>query len=229
MARGTTLEQLTVMLKAEIGASPDYAANADMNFVYHQYLRRHYENLYDGWAWPFKRIERDIATAAGQRYYDWPAEIDGEQELEFWVDENGTWIRLEQGIGPGQYNSYEEGDRQDYPYRWDWQGEDQFEIWPTAALDGVTLRIVGTKNPNKLISESDVCDIDDQMVVLYAASELLLRDDPNRAQQKSNMAQQREDVVKKKLQTRKRLTMSGRSTERPAYGNTKVIAIRGQS
>lgn len=229
MARGTTLEQLTVMMKAEVGATPKYDANTDMNFVYHQYLRRHYENLYDGWAWPFKRIERDVLTQAGERYYDWPADIDVEQQLEFWVDENGTWIRLEQGIGPEQYNSYAEGERQDYPYRWDWQGEDQFEVWPMSALDGVKLRIIGTKNPNKLISESDTCDIDDQMVVLYAASELLLRDDPNRAQMKQNMAKQREAIVKAKLQTRKRLSMSGRDRSPPAYGSTKVIAIRSDS
>lgn len=228
MARGTTLEQLTVMLKAEVGATPAYDANTDMNFIYHQYLRRHYENLYDGWDWPFKRVTRDIAAQAGERYYDWPSDIDIERELEIWVDEGGTWLRLAQGIGPDQYNAYPEGDRQDYPYRWDWHGEDQFEVWPTSAVNGITLRIIGTKNPAKLTSESDPCDLDDQMVILYAAAELMMRDDPNRAQQKMGMAQQREAIVKQKLQTRKRLSMSGRNQAPPAFGSTKVIAIRGR-
>jgi len=228
MARGTTLEQLTVMLKAETGTNPAYDANTDMNSVYHQYLRRHYENLFDGWDWPFKRVSRDITTNAGQRYYDWPSDIDLDRALEFWVDESGTWIRLEQGIDPEQYNAYLEGERQDYPYRWDWRGEHQFEVWPTSAVNGVTLRIIGTKAPSLLTSEPDTCDLDDQMVVLYAAAELLLRDDPNRAQQKLNQAQQREAIVKRKLQTRKTLTMSGRNREAPAFGNTKVIAIRGR-
>lgn len=229
MARGATLEQLTVMLKAEIGATPAYDANTDMNLVLHQYLRRHYETLYDGWDWPFKRVTRDIVTNAGQRFYDWPSDIDSDRELEFWVDQGGTWLPLEQGIDPEQYNAYAEGDRQDYPYRWDWRGEKQFELWPKSAIDGVILRIVGTKNPSPLRSESDPCDLDDQLVVLYAASELLMRDDPARAQQKLNLAMQREAIVKRKLQTRKRLTMSGQGSGAPAYGNTKVIAIRGRS
>lgn len=228
MARGTTLEQLTMMLKAEIGATTAYNANPDMNYVLHQYLRRNYEDLFDGWEWPFKRVSRDIATQAGERYYDWPDDIDMEQELEFWVDQFGTWIPLEQGIGPDQYNAYLEGDRQDYPYRWDWHGEHQFEVWPTSAINGLVLRIIGTKKANALISESDVCDIDDQMVVLYAAAELLARDSESRAQRKLNMAQKREATVKAKLQTRKRLTLS-RHSERPAFGNTKVIAIRGKA
>lgn len=227
MARGTTLEKLTLMLKAEIGATTAYNANSDMNYVLHQHLRRHYENLFDGWDWPFKRVSRDIVTQAGERYYDWPADIDMEQQLEFWVDQFGTWIPLEQGIGPDQYNAYDETQRQDYPYRWDWHEGHQFEVWPTSAIDGLTLRIIGTKAANPLISESDVCDLDDQMVVLYAASEMLMRDDPNRAQQKLNMAQQREAIVKQKMRTRKTLTI-GRNPRPRAFGNTKVIAIRGR-
>ena len=54
-----------------------------------------------------------------------------------------------------------------------WTGsKTQIEVWPLPA-SAQTLRVVGIRELRSLISNSDVADLDDQMIVLFAAAKIL--------------------------------------------------------
>jgi len=49
---------------------------------------------------------------------------------------------------------------------------DEFEIWPVPNT-AQTFRFVGQRNPRTFSSDSDKCELDDLLIVLFAAAEIL--------------------------------------------------------
>ena len=74
-------------------------------------------------------------------------------------------------------------------------GKSQVEVWPmpsentnTTTGDGV-FRLEGTGNLSPFVGMSDTADLDDQLIVLFASSELLTRQKSPDAQMKGQQAQ----------------------------------------
>lgn len=78
MARGKTLGQLVVALRHEARHSPDAALGLNTLASIKEALARTQERLYDAYDWPFLNIYRDIVTVPGQRYYDFPTDLNPE-------------------------------------------------------------------------------------------------------------------------------------------------------
>ena len=72
MARGVTLGQLITDLRSEIGHSLSPALGKNTRDVLINILQRNQRRLWEDYAWPFLRVEKDVTMAAGQRYYDLP-------------------------------------------------------------------------------------------------------------------------------------------------------------
>ncbi|OFX03282.1 MAG: hypothetical protein A3E78_12160 [Alphaproteobacteria bacterium RIFCSPHIGHO2_12_FULL_63_12] len=178
MARGTTLGQLVAQLKAEIGMSASAAVGQEKIGQLQQLLRRHQELLYDTYTWPHLRVRHaDKATAAGQRFYDWPAAINPDRVDGAVFRWGSLWQPVTFGIDTEiDYNQFDSGEdvRSDPVLKWDWYddgGSLQFEVWPMPATVS-TIRFSGIKALGSLTADADTADLDDRLIVLFAAAEM---------------------------------------------------------
>lgn len=178
MARGTSLTELTSMLRAETGRSLLVSAGVDEEAALHVLLRRSQEMLYDDYDWPFLRVTPTKAIVAGQRYYDPPSplHIDRiEKAVVWWGDKPCPITR---GIGFEDYSAYnpDADERCDPVLKYDIRasGDDDvtLEIWPLPATNG-TLQFFGMRELNALTSGAHLADLDDQAIVLHAAANLM--------------------------------------------------------
>lgn len=195
MARGSTLGQLLDDLRAEVGHSLNPALGTNTRDVLINVLQRQQKRLWEDYAWPFLRVTRDVTVQAGLRYYNLPADLTFErvEMAEFkWGD---RWYQLAYRIGREQLNQYDsDRDVRSWPVeRWDTTDDGRIEIWPVPAQNGSsttgdgTVRLTGIRKLKTFVSDADTADLDDQLIVLYAAAEILARqkqaDAPNKLQQ----------------------------------------------
>lgn len=237
MARGTTLTQLLVMLRAEAGHSTSVAAGIDNEDALIQKLQRVQQMLYDEYDWPFMMNEWDIAMQAGDRYYDFPIEsgfpgltvINLESTINAWIDYSGRPIPLTRGIGQRQYAQYNSNndERAGPVRRWDIKrttdAKEQIEVWPIPADNTNTLWLHGKKKLRPLVAASDVCDIDDIAIVLTAASEILARQKAADSTKVETAAAVRLRQLKGRTKGGGRMiTMSGSSADNRNLGKTII-------
>lgn len=192
MALGTQLSTLVDMLRAEIGASIDRAQGVNHLPALKQTLSRTQERLWFDFDWPFAYIERDEPLQDGQRYYTFDNDIDFNRIVAAHMNYAQIWRGLEYGITPGEYNQSnpELGMKQDPIRRWrHWEGN-QFEVWPVPSSSTTRIRFRAIKRLNPLVQESDRAELDDQLIVLYAAVELLQRAKSEDAASKKAVADQ---------------------------------------
>jgi hypothetical protein len=189
MARGTQLLKLVEMLREECNRATSVAVGNDDLPGLKNKLSRTQEVLYDEYDWPFLRQVFPAKTLqAGERYYDFPVGLNLER-----IDDNDgpegpgvvIWyssipMPIRRGIGFPEYAIYnsDAGVRQEPALAWDvrWTGtREQIEIWPIPVSNTTTLQFSGIRKLRPLIADSDVADLDDQAIVLTAASEILAR------------------------------------------------------
>lgn len=178
MALGTTLEELLVMFRAETKQSLSSAQGLNTNESAKYALRRVQEQLYQDFDWPHLRVRRDEALQAGQRFYSFPADLNFDR-VETSVVKGpapaDAWQPVQYGITPAEYNTYDsEADvRADPVRRWAMYEGGQYEVWPLPATTGGTLRFTGIKSLSALSANQDTADLDDHLIVMFAAAEWL--------------------------------------------------------
>lgn len=193
MALGTTLGTMIAMLRAETGASTNQSMGVNQVDPLMYILRRHYEFYHEDFDWPQHLLDNDEEILAGERYYTFNDEVAFKRITNAWVLDSGTnWIPLAYGISPVDYSAInsEAGEVSDPILKWQHYGDNQFEVWPIAASN-TSLRFRGYKKPAVLNSLSSVCDIDDQLIVLAAAAEILARNGAKDAEIKLGLANRR--------------------------------------
>lgn len=201
MARNTTFGQLIDMTIIEAGMDPTPALSMNVRPLVKAAIKREYERIYDEFDWPFMRVTEDVLTQAGQRYYDAPDSInfDRIEKVDFqWGD---RWVPLDRGIDVSHYNTYnsDQGERSDPMLRWDLRWTDsatQIEVWPIPISNDLPIRFTGIRNMTRLVSDADRCDLDDQMISMFAAAELLARKNSPEAQLKQQKAVERYRLVR---------------------------------
>lgn len=203
MARRTTLNQLVTKLRSEVRDAPGAAFGVHVRESYEAILRRYQETLWAQHDWPHMIVEVRKALQAGQRYYDLPdAPAMPIDRLQMIYHRHGSqWLPLAKGINTRLYgiNDSDLDVRSDPPRRWDYynadSGADQIEIWPTPATNGNPatyqgyLLFEGVRALSPLIASSDRADLDDHLIVLFAAAELLAARGAKDAELKLRMAQ----------------------------------------
>lgn len=183
MARGTTLGNLVNDLRSEVGHSLNSNLGSSMRDVLINSIQRVQRRLWDDYSWPFLRVRRDIDLQDGARYYDLPADMVFERIERVEFKYGDIWEPVSYGIGRDQYNQYDsDRDIRSWPiYRYDNYENNQIEVWPipNQNIDATTgsgkLRIHGIRNLSALVEDSDTADLDDQLIVLYAAANILTR------------------------------------------------------
>jgi hypothetical protein len=229
MARGRQLSELIEQLQAEARLSTATSRGVDNREQLKQLLRRVQEFLYEEYFWPFLKAEKASSRktlSAGQRYYDFPAGINAERIQKVWHEYgDGIWIPIERGIGPEQYNeknSDNNDERSDPVIRWDFHGESQFEVWPLPASNGGEIWFEAMKPLSDMVAESDTADLDDRVIVLHAAAEVLAADGQKDAQAKLDQARRRILKLLGNSSAGKRVVMGG--AEQPS--GRKSVALR---
>ncbi len=193
MARNVTLGSLLIDLRQEARISGNPAHNASSRDAHVRLLQRTQERLWRMHDWEYLRVRRYLPLQAGQRFYDPAAAYKGlsvasEAPSDLSLDRledvslryGDAWVHVHPGIDDGHYTVFDsERDERSWPVeRWRvW--EDSVEVWPVpadnadaASLEG-WLRLTGIRNLRPLVAEDDRCDLEGDLIVSYAASELL--------------------------------------------------------
>lgn len=175
MAKNVSLSQLRDKLRAEIGASANPAMGTNAHHAMNLLLERTQERLWSDFDWPFMSIDRDIQLTNGQRYYAFPSDISFERIICVSVKYSNTWRPIEYGIGVNDYNYIDSdiGSTQSPALKWNHYEENMIEIWPIPADSDMIVRFCGIKNLRPLIADTDICNLDDKLIVLFAAAEML--------------------------------------------------------
>lgn len=187
MARGKQFTQLVSSLRAELERSTEIAVGVSDLPVLKAVLQRHYETLVREYDWPhLRRVFPRIELNAGQRYYDFPEELDFDRIEDAAVWWNSDPSPVTRGIGFSEYAAFdsESDERGDPVLRWDVRDDDgtpQIEVWPIPASTHY-LQFIGIRQVPALVADSDICLLDDQLVILYAKSDLLPEKSPIRTQ-----------------------------------------------
>lgn len=176
MARNTTLGQLVTMFRDEAGHASSAALGQNALSAIHQILRRTQRRLWTEWTWPHLMVERDESLQAGERYYSFPdLDPDRIQTVVVREDTASMWVPVAYGIELCDRNEFdaEKGDRSDPVRKWQYSEDGQYEVWPTPDSNRGVLRFSGMRQLRPLVADSDRADLDDDLIVLYAAGQWL--------------------------------------------------------
>lgn len=185
MARGQTLESILTKVRAKARLSLLPAANTQARDGQVIRIQQVQQRLWDGYNWPHMRIEHTLPLQAGQYLYDLP-ETDAYtlsmDRVEYVaVRDGGEWVRLCADITDANYTIHEtQLDERAWPVRnWRASPNDEIEVWPipdqnadATTLEGY-LKVVAIRNLDPLVEDSDRADLDDELIALLAAAEIL--------------------------------------------------------
>lgn len=165
------------MLRSEIGVSSNAQMGVNTVEQYDLLLSRVQKRLWVDHEWPWAVVNRDEPLLINERLYSFPDDLEFDRVTNAWVKYNNIWHPIEYGIGPAQYNTFDSdrGVGTNPVVRWQHNGDGQFEVWPVPVDNNQVIRFRGTKKLAPLIAESDKADLDDVLLVLFAAAEILSR------------------------------------------------------
>lgn len=221
MALHTTRGQLVEMLRDEAGISSASSRGMDNLAKLHRLISRIYETLVDDFDWTFLRVDNDAATKvleAGQRFYDFPVAMDFGTVVSADHFYGNVWVPLDYGITPADYTAMnpETNQRADPLRKWRTYSDTQFEVWPLPASTGNLVRFRGRRKAQRLVDDDSRADMDDQLIVLYAAAEILAKSNQKDAELKLAAANKRLLQLRRNAsdKTRVRVGMGERESER---------------
>jgi hypothetical protein len=152
--------------------------------------QRMQRQLYEMFDWPHLIIEQDVSLVAGTRYYDWTAPLNRDRVISIFVKWSNAWTPIKYGFDSSLYNaSMPESTYQNSPVQfWRFHNDDQFEVWPNPA-DVHTLRVRCVRSLGAFTADSDVSDLDADLIAMFCASELSARMKSDDAEVKNAQAQ----------------------------------------
>lgn len=182
MAYNTTLLDLRRMLRAEVGQSLLPAQGANAQGQYDMALDRTQKELWEQYEWPHLLYTMDMPLAAAQRLYPYPTGMPYDAILRAYVLNGTDWQPLEFLIPLSCYSQYGGEAGQSWPPQ-RWQNVPtvtggvtnpigKVEIWPIPSGAG-TLRFQGQAPVNSLVADTDRAVLDDNLITLFAAAEIL--------------------------------------------------------
>jgi len=231
MARGKQFTQLISDLRAELGRNNDPGVRASDLAQLQQTLSQVYEQLYAAYDWPHLReVFPRIALSAGQRYYDFPDDMDFDRMEKVVVWYNSQPASIKHGIGFEDYATYdsETDDRGDPVFKWDvrWVStKEQIEVWPIPAGNDQALQFIGIKKFVDLVDDSDKCRLDDNFVVLTAAQRL--DTDKNRIAARNIALIRLEGTLKGRAKSGAETYRMGLGQANPPNNGRAVVRIAG--
>lgn len=221
MARNTTLVKLLDDLRAEARLSLNPGHNTDDRLRQIKILQKHQQRLWEDFRWPHLRVTRQMDLQTGQRYYSPPEDMLIENIERIDVYRDGCWMPLTPGISVANFSQSYNSDLNERawpPLRWDLHENEEIEIWPIpdqnaepATLEG-TIQFTGIRNLRKLVDDADTADLDDLMIVAFAAGDILAGTGAKDAQLKLDFANDRYRKLTARLTVKTQTQMFGIGT-----------------
>lgn len=196
MSRGTLASTVLTMLKAEIG---DFAGtNTVRDAELYQLMSNKQLELVMEYDWSFMQGRWDAPVAANQQLVTWPTVTDEGLTATINFDEidkmevlyNQVYQPMLYGIGSAQYNfsNYQLlGQTLDPISNWreaadpsDAVNPLKFEVWPVPSTTQ-TVRITGERQPTLISGAGIKVDLDDMLVTLGVAADVLFYKNPQKA------------------------------------------------
>lgn len=228
MARGTQLLSLIAQLRAETGRTQNVAVGVDEVENLKVILQRTQELLYEEYEWPHMRVQRTVSLANNQRYYDFPSDMNFDRIQDVKLKYNNVYVDVERGILLEDYSIHDSNaspmDKSFPTLKWDIRNTgsaEQIEVWPVPN-QSASLYMFGTKTLGDLIQEADTADLDDRLIVLFAAAEILARQKSNDAKNKLSQAERRLAMLRRNSQSDSKMIQVG-------LGNRNRITNRGKT
>lgn len=223
MARGTTLINLLTDLRAETRSSMNVAHNVQVRDMQMHILQRTQERLWGDFDWPHLRVKVELPIQSGQRYYRLPVGLSIDRLESIHVFADGVWMPLPSGIGSERYAVINSDlDQRGYPpRRWEIKEDEILEIWPVpnqtanATTRNGFLQFTGIRNLKPLVDNGDQAELDDRLIVLFAAAELLAGNGAKDAGLKLDMAKAHYARLRAGLMPRQSFQMFGVNNDRP--------------
>lgn len=192
MAIGAQFSAIIIDLRAELRRPSDVSVGVDDNDSLKRVVNSVYRTLIDEYDWPHLRTVFDkIPMVAGQRVYDYPTGFDPDsvEEAVVWLGSFNTRITRRISVDGYSFLDPSTDQRSDPPLAWDTKfnpatGQSQIEVWPIPASASYSMQFTGVYNPPKLVNNTDVCLLDDELIVGFAAAQLLEAQDSKDAQQR---------------------------------------------
>jgi hypothetical protein len=232
MARNKQLLELIAQLRAETGRDQSVSVGIDEVENLKVMLARTQELLFDDHPWLHRRVQKTVALSAGQRYYDLPSGINFDEIEDVTLRYNTIYYPVEKGIDFNDYTMYDSNaatpERSAPVLKWDIRytgSTEQLEVWPIPNDSTQTLYFFGTESLPDLIQDDDRAVLDDRLIVLYAAHEILLRQKSADARAKLELANKRlSDLKKKAARKGKQIQIGlGQPRNRSNRNGVKVI------
>jgi len=170
MATRTALSTLVTMLKGEIGASTSVGSGTDAELkVQLSNKQKFLAALRD---WSELTYTASVDVSGGVRTAAKPA-INYNRPLKVEAQYNGTWREVDYGIGVDELNTFNSEllEASDPIQRWAHYTLTTFEVWPVP-LTAQVVRFVGQKVLDTLASDTDLCNLDDMLLVLSVAADI---------------------------------------------------------
>ena len=178
--RNSQFLTLVTMLRNELRRSGDASVSESDLDSLRRVINRNYEILYADYDWPvLRRVYPSVPMQAGLYLYDFPDDLDPErvEAVVCWF--NGQPEPVERGIGFDEYaiHDTEDDDRSSPVQKWDLRSVDpasvQYEVWPIPDGSPTYVQMRGYRKFARLVNDIDRCLLDDNLVVAFAAAELL--------------------------------------------------------
>jgi hypothetical protein len=220
MARGTTLLNLRLMLKAEIGDNSGTNATADATLnVLLSNMQKWLATEYD---WPFLERRFNVSAPANTQYLSFPTSDDVGDNVGLNLERfplvyvlwNTKYQPVQYGISIDEYNTmnYAALQQQSDPIqRWraatnpnEATNPNAFEVWPVP-VTAQTMLFTGQRVVKALAVDADTADLDDMMLVMFTAAERLSRLKQPDAREKAEKANRRLAFVRQAYPTRDRI------------------------
>jgi hypothetical protein len=230
------LADMLTDLRAEVGHSTNVAHGVNDRETLIYYLNRTQIRLYQEYDWPQLIIHRDSPLVPGQQFYPYPSDLAFDDISYVWLFAPTPLNEVFYGIGPPEYAfSNSDQSQQTWPTRKWMHSADlgMFEVWPVPDTSSANvspfLRLWGTKTVTKMVNDSDVSTLPDNLIVLYAAAEILARDAAKDAELKLNQANaaMRRHRVRQEAHKSQPFVIGGSGGDSSTYGGGRRRPVIG--
>ena len=222
MARGTKLSVVRTMFKYECGIAND--TNTDLDNQINQLLSDKQMWLSGEYDWPFLQHRWSVPCPQGTMFLTFPTvdddaatyTINFDRPIRSDVYYTQKWQPVDYGIGNDEYNIWNSyiGEANDPIQRWQYNDQGGFEVWPLPVTAQI-LRFTAIRIPVTLLTsptvwnDNAVFDLDDLLVVYFAAAEWLARMKQQDAAAKMALAKERMLTVRATYPSRTREVVLG--------------------
>lgn len=185
MALRTTFGTVIEMTRAEARLSTNTSRGIDHLEYVKQLIKRHYKTLAEDFDWQHLELKKESGVSrkilqAGSNTYSFPAAVNPLKITRAWVKWGSVWLPVEYGIKHHHYSALDpdQDQRTDPITNWTFYDGDGFEVWPMPASNGAAddnneVAFEGQKKVTELTDNDSRLDMDDILVSLMAAAEIL--------------------------------------------------------